>query len=415
MNRMRPLLITAFLALGALVFTACGSDPTATPRPTNTPMPVPTATPVPAPTATLAPGVPTPTPRPTATPSPPTPTPSRDMEAYFDGETIRVTVGFSPGGGYDAFGRLFSAFAPKHFPGTPKFVVRNLPGAGGERVFKEVDDAADGFSVGVSHPRFFKRELLGTDVEYLDLATVKIIGTPTATNTATAYYVFKDFATDWESAVATGITMTSGQTAVGDTGGVGVAFMELVGGPMKQIAGYGGTSEIAAAFDRREITGSSRGNYTAAFNLFPEWITGQEIVPLFRWGADLEDDPRFVEYVTKDLGGVVPPHLYDALAAIGINVTDGQKAVFELTETVNNSLSRTFILSKDTPDDIVEVWRSSFKATIEDPAFVAAAALLERPVAYGSPEAIVTALDNGLKALSDPALAAMFGQMAGTE
>ena len=125
MNRMRPLLIMAFLALGALVFAACGTDPTATPRPTNTPKPVPTATPVPTPTATLAPGVPTPTPAPTATPSPPTPTPSRDMEAYFDGQTIRVTVGFSPGGGYDAFGRLFGAFAAKHFPGTPKFVVRN--------------------------------------------------------------------------------------------------------------------------------------------------------------------------------------------------------------------------------------------------------------------------------------------------
>lgn len=409
MNPIRPLLITAFLALGALVFAACGSDPTATPRPTSTPTPVPT------PTATLAPGVPTPTPRPTATPRPPTPTPSRDMEAYFSDQTIRVAVGFSPGGGYDAFARLFGAFAPKHFPGTPKFVVRNMDGAGGERIFKEVDKATGGRTVGVSHPRFFKRELLGTDVEYLDLATIKIVGTPTATNTATAYYVFKDFATDWESAVATGDTMTSGNTAIGDTGGVGVAFVELVGGPMKQVSGYGGTSEIAAAFDRREITGTSRGNYTSAFTLFPEWITGQQIVPLFRWGADPEDDPRFVEYVTKDLGGVVPPHIYEAMAAIGINVTEGQKAVFNLTETVNNSLSRTFILSKDTPDDIVEVWRSSFKATVEDPAFVAAAALLERPVAYGSPDAIVTALNNGLAALSDPALASMFGQMAGTE
>jgi len=337
------------------------------------------------------------------------------MVAYFDGMNVKVVVGFSPGGGYDAFARLFGKFAPRHFPGTPNFIVRNLDGAGGERVFKAIDGETDGYSVAVSHPRFYKRELLGDDVEFFDLAKVNILGTPDASSVTTGYYVFRDFATTWEEALATGQTMTAGNTAIGDTGGVGVAFAEALGGPFKQISGYGGTSEIAAAFDRGEITGTSRGNYTAAVTLFPEWIEDQKIVPLFTWGADPADDPRFVEYVTKDLNATVPPHVFDALATVGITVTEGQKAVFNLTETVNDNLSRTFVLPAGVPQDIVDVWVKGFADTIGDPDFVAAANLLGRPVKYGGPEDIIKALELGRTALVDPSLAKLFATLAGAE
>jgi len=410
MNRFRPLLITAFVALGALVLAACGSDdPTVKPAPTNTPVPEAT------PTATLLPGVPTPTPAPTPTTAPPTPTPTRDMEAYFNGKTVKIVVGFSPGGGYDAFARLFGKFAVRHFPGTPKFVVQNIDGAGGERIFKQIHGEIDGYSVAVSHPRFYKRELLGTDVEFFDPNTANILGTPDASAITSAYFVKREFATNWTEALATGVLMTAGQTAVGDTGGVGVAFAEVMGANMKQIAGYGGTSEIAAAFDRDEIVGSSRGNYTSAPSLFPEWIEEQLIVPLFTWGADPADDPAFVDYVENQLGAEVPLHLFDALAQVGIEVTDGQKAVFALTETVNDKLSRTFILPEGVPQDLVDVWVESFAATIGDPEFVAAAALLGRPVQYGGPESIIEALAAGSVALEDPALQGLFATLAGAE
>jgi tripartite-type tricarboxylate transporter receptor subunit TctC len=408
MMRLRKLtLITVLMITGALVLSACGGDdPTPTPRPTATPVPQadPTATPTP-----LPPGVPTPTPRP-ATPTPaPTPTPSRDFAAYFEGKTIQLVVGFSPGGGYDTFARLFARFAPEHFPGTPRFFVRNLDGAGGQRVFQAIADEPTGFAAAVAHPRFFKRELLGDDVPFFDLATVNIVGTPSAAPTATALYVFKTLGSTWEEVIAKG-TITSGATAIGDTGGVGIAFMEALGGPVKVIYGYGGTSEIASAFDRGEIQGSSRGNYTTAPSLFPEWIEDQAIIPIIRWGAELEDDPRFVEYVTMDLNAPIPPHIFDK-----IETTAGQRAVFALTETVNNILSRTFILPEGVPEDITAVWRESFKNTVDDPAFIAAANLLDRPVKFGGPEQINASLKAGAEALKEPALLALFKELAGVE
>lgn len=121
-------LIAAIVAL-AMITAACGGD-----DPTNTPVP-PADTPTPAPpTATPVPG--TTVVAPTATPAPAaTPTPSFDAAAYFKGKTIRLMVGYNPGGGTDAQARFMSrAWAP-FIPGKPRMIVTNLTPSITERNF----------------------------------------------------------------------------------------------------------------------------------------------------------------------------------------------------------------------------------------------------------------------------------------
>ncbi len=136
--------LASFGALGLtllLTIAACGggADPTDTPRPTATPVPAqPTATPTAmAPAtdggATAEPASPTATPRPTATPLPVDP--AFDAEAYFSGKTIRLMVGFNPGGGTDAQARYMSRAWPEFIPGTPRIVVTNLTPVVVERNF----------------------------------------------------------------------------------------------------------------------------------------------------------------------------------------------------------------------------------------------------------------------------------------
>lgn len=128
--RSRLSFITAALIV-ALVAAACGGEadsPTSTPRPTDTPAPAATAPPAPATTApatsapaTAEPAAPTPTPRPTATPLP-----SFDPEAHFRGKTIRIVVGFNPGGGTDTQARFLAAKWRQFIPGNPRIVISNL-------------------------------------------------------------------------------------------------------------------------------------------------------------------------------------------------------------------------------------------------------------------------------------------------
>ena len=48
---------------------------------------------------------------------------------YYQGKTIKIIVGFTPGGGYDRMARLLAKHLPKHIPGSPSFVVENMEGA----------------------------------------------------------------------------------------------------------------------------------------------------------------------------------------------------------------------------------------------------------------------------------------------
>ena len=52
------------------------------------------------------------------------------QEPYYQGKQIRVVVGFTSGGFYDRWARLFSRHMPKHIPGKPEMIVQNMPGAG---------------------------------------------------------------------------------------------------------------------------------------------------------------------------------------------------------------------------------------------------------------------------------------------
>ena len=49
---------------------------------------------------------------------------------FYRGKTVRLVVGYAPGGGYDFYARTIARYMGKHIPGNPAFVVENMPGAG---------------------------------------------------------------------------------------------------------------------------------------------------------------------------------------------------------------------------------------------------------------------------------------------
>ena len=61
-----------------------------------------------------------------------------DVAEFFRGKTISMVVGSSVGGGYDTLSRVVARHMPKHIPGAPQIVTRNLPGAGGILAAKHI-------------------------------------------------------------------------------------------------------------------------------------------------------------------------------------------------------------------------------------------------------------------------------------
>jgi len=60
----------------------------------------------------------------------PLPTQAQPVAEFYRGKTLRMLIGYGPGGGYDIYGRLVAEFLPRHLPGNPTIITQNMPGAG---------------------------------------------------------------------------------------------------------------------------------------------------------------------------------------------------------------------------------------------------------------------------------------------
>ena len=371
----------------AVFAVACGADD---PTPTSPPAATSTPTPEPTPTATLAPGeTPQPTATPTSPPPPPaeptaTPVPAFDAAAYFSGKTIKIVTGTSPGGGYDVFSRLVGQTAVKYFPGNPRFAIINRPGGAQLRGLRDVLTAKpDGLTTGPVHSRWFQRQALIGDIEGFDLNAIHILGSATFQRNPQAFCVDRSVATSWEEVLALGRPLVSGQTGPGNEPGPEFIQFKTKGtygdeGLIKMVAGYGGTSEIMAAFDRGEIDATDRCGPSTAGRLYPEWLEQKRMIPLF-----YEIKPFSEEWMAEL--GYDGPYPYPFVLDIdlpGFEITDADRQAFNAFVNVDQ-LSRVFILPEGVPQEIIDVWQKAFDQIVVDPGFVQAVGIAGYGDAYG--------------------------------
>ena len=374
--------IHRFLALGAIamilaLLAACGGDedPTPTSPPAAQPTPTPSeqmmeATPTaeammekPTPTAEAMAEEPTPTPQalrvgPTATPVPPPA--GFDAEEYFGGKTIRIIVGASPGGGYDTFSRLVAQAAERYFPKSTRFIVQNLPGAGQLRGLRAVVDSdPDGYTIGPTHSRWFQRQLYVGDVTGFDIDTIHILGSPTFSINEDGFCLDRNFASSWQEVLDKGLTIKVGSAGPGNE--PAIEFMIANGGPFKMVYGYGGTSEIMAAFDRGEVDGTNRCSPGTAGRLYPEWIEDGRLIPVF-----YEVKPYNDEWLAE-LGHTGPLPSY--LDLPGITYDDPIEAKANELNQLVAEISRVFFLPPGVPDDVKQYWQSAFDQMMDDAQF----------------------------------------------
>ncbi len=397
--------IHRFLALGAIalilsVLAACGSDdPTATPRPAATPTPTPAEQMMEKPTPTAegmmekptptAEGMmekptPTPAPQPTATPVPPPP--GFDAEEYFGGKTIKIKVGASPGGGYDTFSRIVAATAEHHFPESTRFVVQNLPGAGQLRGLRAVvDSEPDGYTIGPTHSRWFQRQLYVGDVTGFDIDNIHILGSPTFSLNPDGFCLDRNFASSWQEVLDRDLEIRVGSAGPGNE--PAIEFMIANGAPFKLVYGYGGTTEIMAAFDRGEVDGTNRCGPSTAGRLYPEWIRDERLVPIFYETKPYADD------WLAELGHAGPLPSYLDLPGIPFDDPIKNKAN-ELNQLVSE-ISRVFFLPVGVPDDVKQYWQSAFDQIVADPRFIEQATIAQYgdDLGYGRAEDILAIVE----------------------
>ncbi len=294
------------------------------------------------------------------------PAAAADPAQYFSGKTLKIVVGYAPGGGYDTFARLLAVHFQKYLPGQPQIQVINMPGAGSEIGLRYVMKAKpDGLTM-LNMPKvFIIRELLGEDIKEFEYQKALYIGQPDAVADAGVLMARTQVATSWKDIVGRGKPSTNGETEVGTSVSIPAAWLELIGAPIKNVYGYGGGSEVMGAFNRGELDLTTRASELAVIKRsFPEWIEKRPafLTPIVRWRGLLNKE-------LLDAGGwKQPPDIFEIAKS-----TEPQKAALDAWLELGTG-SKVFTLPPGVPNDVYQALKKAFEATVTDPAFMKDAA-----------------------------------------
>ena len=284
---------------------------------------------------------------------------SQDVASFYNGKTVRIVVGFSPGGGYDQYARLVARHIGRHIPGNPAVVVQNMPGSASLKSVQYLDAGAptDGTTITT-----FDQGLITQSITSPDKVPLKFLNYPwigAASQDFRVCYVWNGRGvSNWKDFVAKE-NIRFGNTGVGTSAYVDNRILsELLGAKIHQVQGYPGSADKRLAIERGELDGDC-GSWTSV----PEdWVKGKKIALLVRFSHN-----RL-------------PAMPESMAYAADLLTDAKKKETFALLTAGAMIGRPFIAPRGVPADRVAALQKAFAATMKDPEFVTEAEKQQLPI-----------------------------------
>lgn len=311
---------------------------------------------------------------------------------YYAGKTIRLVVGYAPGGGYDFYARAVARYMGKHIPGNPTFVVDNMPGAGSLASANYLYKIAkpDGLTVGHFSGSLFPLQAMGQNEIEFDSARFEYIGAVAKVEIVCGFPKSGgiDSVEKW---LAAKTPPRLGGTAPG-TGGHDTSrlLQATLGLPMQLVLGYKSTGDMRLAIERGELTGLCTG-----------WESFRSL-----WTKQIESG----EFVIV-LQALPKPHpgLPKVPLAISFARTEEARQLLEVGAHNVSAVARPFVMSPGTPKDRVAALRRAFTATMRDAEFLSDAARANLDISPLTGEELAKTVQMILK--TNPALMAKLKQI----
>lgn len=282
-----------------------------------------------------------------------------DVAAFYANKRISLYIGFPPGGGYDIYSRLVARHLGRHIPGKPELVPSNMPGGSSRVAASYLYNVAskDGLSLGVVEQVLPLAQALGQAHKF-DMARFRWIGSPDYDVRVVTTWHASGVATI-EDAKKREVTM--GATGVSEAPGYPELMNSLIGTRFRMVRGYPGGAAVNLAMERREVDGRADNGWTSWKSDHAEWIRDKRIHILLQVGLarapDLADVPLLTE-LTND------PQEREALKLI----------------STPSSMGHPLIAPPEVPEERIKALRDAFDKMMVDPAFLADAEALRRPI-----------------------------------
>jgi tripartite-type tricarboxylate transporter receptor subunit TctC len=277
--------------------------------------------------------------------------PARD--AAFRGETIRLVVGFAPGGGYDLHARVTADHLGRHLPGSPAVVVENMTGAGGLIAANYLARQArpDGLTIGFFGLGLVLPQLLGRPGVQFDAREYAFIGAPTFEDIDVCLST-RDSGVDLAAWRKESVRRRIGVTTSGSASHARSALTAAaLGLPARMVIGYDGTTSMRLALDGGEVDVLCVG-LLAYRTMFEPSGTYRAVVQV---GGE---DPLLKQQGVPSAEAIVHEErgrfLLGMLSAL-------------------RTLDRFYLAPPGTPEGLVTVLRAAFEETMRDKEFLLAA------------------------------------------
>jgi tripartite-type tricarboxylate transporter receptor subunit TctC len=277
---------------------------------------------------------------------------AQSVADFYKGKTLRMLIGYGPGGGYDIYGRLVAEFLPRHLPGNPLIVAQNMPGAGSFVAAKYIYEVApkDGTVFGSLAQTLALDSLTNTNAK-VDVSKMPYLGR-VVTNIDTGAALAKTGIRSFEDVRAK-------QYNVGVSGGGSTtvlfptALNTYAGAKFKLIRGYSGTIDIILAMERGEVDIVGAYGLPGILASHAGWVHRGEATILYQASVKrhrlLADVPTLPELALTDEGRQV----LHAAASTG-------------------DVGRSILTTPGVPPERLAALRGAFQAMLKDPDFIAA-------------------------------------------
>ncbi len=275
---------------------------------------------------------------------------AQSVEDFYKGKKVDIVIGFTVGGGYDAYARLVARHMGEHIPGKPTMVPRNMTGAGSRIAAAFIHGVApkDGTAMGIADQSIPLEQALGDAGVKFDSREFNWIGNPNADNNVLSTWHTSPVKTIED---AKKIEATMGATGYNTSSQYPTVLNAIAGTKFKVILGYPGGNEINMAMERGEVAGRGSNAWASYKSTRPDWIRDNKINILVQIGLrkapDLPNVPLLMDVATNDL----------------------DRAAMRLL-SAPTTIGRPFFAPPNVPADRVKALRAAFASMIKDKAFL---------------------------------------------
>lgn len=293
---------------------------------------------------------------------------------FYMGKTISIITSTGAGGPYDLAARALARHMPRHIPGAPSMVVRNMPGGGHTLAanFMAIQAPRDGTTIAtISNTIPLHQVVDGKGVRY-DARKFNWIGSLGISSLITVA---------WSTAgIRTIEDAMSREVITGATGaGSGTwlypnAMNQLLGTRFKIVTGYTSSAEVDLAMQRGEIAARSGGSYIGYVQERPDWLREKKVNILVQIGAERD----------KDLADV--PLMHE------LAKSDEARRLLNLVSSPVK-VGRPYLAPPDVPAERVALLRRGFDALMKDDAFLAEAKSLALEIAPMSGDKLAAVIE----------------------